>query len=66
MTEHSNADKRRLDREDCLSDSIVSVGKRSGIGSAVLALPCRNYATPIKIARIKKTAYVTLNIRNTW
>ena len=49
MTEHSNADKRRLDREDCLSDSIVSVGKRLGIGSAVLALPCRNYATPIKL-----------------
>ena len=35
-TEQSNADKRKLDREGCLSDSIVSVGKRAGIGSAYL------------------------------
>ena len=44
-TEQSNADKSRLDREDCLSDSIVSVAKRAGTGSAVLVLPCRNCAT---------------------
>ena len=55
-TEQSRADKRRLDQEGCLSDSIVSVSKRAWIGSAVLVLPCRNYTTlpslNIIIARI--------------
>ena len=47
--EHSNADKRRLDREGCLSDSLVSVGKRAGIGSAVLALPVSELRDPALI-----------------
>ena len=45
-TEQSNTHKRRLNLEGCLRDSIVSVANRAGIGSAVLALPCRNHMTP--------------------
>ena len=38
-TEQRNTDKRRLDLEGCLSDSIVSVAKRAE--SVLLALLCR-------------------------
>ena len=64
-TEQSNADKSRLDREGCLSDFIVSVGKRAGIGSTVLALPCRNTRPRLHEILISRAYKITAYIRNT-
>ena len=63
----SNADKRRLDREGCLSNSIVSVGKERGSGALswhfrVGIMQPRPHEILKSRVNIKKMVYMKLEI----